>query len=386
MVVTSSTQNMRKVKYKFVFNRKNRLNKDGKAIIQLRLTKGSTQKYISTGIYITPNCWDGTSNVKRHPNKIEINKFLNDFKDRIEKHEYTQLSWGKELDFNRLNDILNDTPEGDFIAFFEDEIGKSARSYNTLRNYRLCLSYLRKFNQIKNFADLTYKNIDDFDTFLKHLKLKKTTIHKQHVVIKLFIRKATDLEILKYEQNPYLKFKPDASRSTVRRYLTNEEFKSIEDKALHVDRLNKIRDLFLFSCYTGLAYTDLAKFSKNNIVLEEGIEWIVITRTKTGSPSYIPIFPQAKMLLEKYDYKMPVISNQKTNAFLKEVQILCDIKQNLNFHMARHTFATTVTLSQGVPIETVSKMLGHSNIRVTQIYAKILKSKIKKDTEALMKL
>jgi len=193
------------------------------------------------------------------------------------------------------------------------------------------------------------------------------------------------MDILKYEQNPYLKFKPDASRAAMRKYLTPEELKRLEEKDLHIDRLAKVRDLFLFSCYTGIAFVDLGKFSKNDITLEDGMEWIVIARTKTGSPSYIPVFPQAKKLLEKYDYKIPVITNQKVNAFLKEIQVLCDINQHLNFHMARHTFATTITLSQGVPIESVSEMLGHSNIRITQIYAKILKSKIKKDTEGLMK-
>lgn len=376
---------MKKVKYKFVFNRKNTLNKDGKAIIQLRLTKGSTQKYISTGIYITPDCWDEKGNVRRHPNKIEINKFLNDFKDKIEKHEYSQLSKRKELDLNRLDDVLKDIPEGDFIAFIEKEIENSPRSYNTIRNYRLCLAYLKRFNKIKTFADLSYNNVAELDTFLKQQNLKNTTIHKQHVVLKLFIRKATDMDILKYEQNPYLKFKPDASRATIRKYLTPEELKRLEEKDLHLDRLAKVRDLFLFSCYTGLAFVDLVKLTKKDITLEDGMEWIVIARSKTGSPSYVPVFPQAKKLLEKYDYKIPVITNQKINAFLKEIQVLCKIDQHLNFHMARHTFATTITLSQGVPIESVSEMLGHSNIKITQIYAKILKSKIKKDTAELMK-
>jgi integrase/recombinase XerD len=369
---------MKKVKYKFVFNRKNRLNKEGKSLIQLRLTKYSTQKYIGTGVYITPNCWDEASCcVKRQPNKIEVNKFLHDFKEKIEKYEYKQLSNGKELDLNRLDDVLHDMPQGDFIAFFEREAENSTRTYNTIRNYRSCLSYLKKFGIIKSFSDLNYKNIVEFDAFLKRSKISNTTVHKQHKVLKFFIRKATDMDILKYEQNPYLKFRPDPPDQTMRRYLTPEELKSIEEKDLHIDRLAKVRDLFLFSCYTGIGYVDLEKLSKNNIVLEDGMEWIVIARTKTGSPSYIPLFPQAKKLLEKYDYKIPIITNQKVNAFLKEIQVLCDINQNLNFHMARHTFATTITLSHGVPIESVSEMLGHSNIKITQIYAKILKSKIR---------
>jgi len=152
-------------------------------------------------------------------------------------------------------------------------------------------------------------------------------------------------------------------------------------------RLARVRDIFLFSCYTGLAYVDVEKLTPDNLVI--GIDkkrWIYTFREKTGNKSNIPLLPKATALIDKYAAEalssgrlLPVITNIKTNAYLKEIADICGIKKNLTFHMARHTFATTVTLSNGVPIETVSNMLGHSKITTTQIYAKVLENKVSSD-------
>ena len=168
----------RKVKYRFIFNRKDTLNKHGKALIQLRLTKGSTQKFVSTGIYVTPNCWDDDNQeVKRAPNKIELNKYLSDFKSKIEKEEFKQIRDGKELDFNRIKEILDDTPEGSFLKFFEREAGNSGRSDGTINNYNTCLSHVKKFGKIRTYADITFDNIVEFDHYLKKKNLSKATPH-----------------------------------------------------------------------------------------------------------------------------------------------------------------------------------------------------------------
>jgi len=375
----------KKILYRFVFNRKNKLNGHGKALIQLRLTKSSTQKYISTGVYITPKCWDEKKQeVKQVPNKIEINKYLSDFKSKIEAEEFKQIQQGNELDFNRLTEILNDTPDGDFIKFFEVEAWNSGRTDSTISNYNTCLSHIKRHGKIKSYADITYNNILDFDHYLKKKGLSKSTVHKQHKVLKLFIKKATDKGILKFEKNPYLRFKPDAPEPTDRKYLTAEELSKIESKDFEICRIARVRDMFILSCYTGIGFKDLESFTKEDIEFEDDVEWITNKRIKTNSYYTVPVFPKAKAILERYDYVLPIITNQRTNAYLKEIADLCGIKKRLTFHMARHTFATTVTLSNDVPIETVSKMLGHSNIKTTQIYAKILKHKILNDTKKLM--
>jgi len=165
------------------------------------------------------------------------------------------------------------------------------------------------------------------------------------------------------------------------------------NKVFATDRLNQVKDIFLFSCFTGLAYSDVKKLSRKNIGIGvDGERWIFINRTKTDTRSNIPLLPIAKALLEKYENHpqainqeklLPILSNQKMNSYLKEIADVCEINKELTFHIARHTFATTVTLSNGVPIESVSKMLGHKNLKTTQHYAKILDLKVSDDMKIL---
>lgn len=178
-----------------------------------------------------------------------------------------------------------------------------------------------------------------------------------------------------------------------REFLLKEELDSIIEKSFAVKRLNQVKDIFIFCCFTGLAYVDVQKLSKDNIVIGiDGEYWIKTKRTKTESRSNIPILPIAQTILNKYAYHpeivdsdrvLPVLTNQKMNSYLKEIADLCKIQKNLTFHLARHTFATTVTLNNGVPIESVSKMLGHKSLRATQHYAKILDRKVSNDMRVL---
>ncbi|HAI44649.1 MAG TPA: recombinase, partial [Maribacter sp.] len=157
--------------------------------------------------------------------------------------------------------------------------------------------------------------------------------------------------------------------------------------------LDQVRDIFVFCCFTGLAYADVKKLTNADIVIgSDGEKWIKTRRTKTDTRSNIPILPIALAIIEKYeddellkekDLVLPVLSNQKMNSYIKEIADCCGIVKNLTFHLARHTFATTVTLTNGVPIESVSKMLGHTNLRTTQHYAKILDMKVGKDMAVL---
>ena len=182
-------------------------------------------------------------------------------------------------------------------------------------------------------------------------------------------------------------------KDTKRVFLTKEELTALEEEQFAIDRLDQVRDVFVFCCYTGLSYVDVEKLTPKGIVKgHDGEYWINVDRTKTGSPSSVPILPKAFKIIEKYknDPRMinggrllPVISNQRINAYLKELASLTGIEKKLTFHAARHTFATTVTLSNGIPIETVSAMLGHKNFRTTQIYAKVVQEKISRDMRKL---
>lgn len=178
-----------------------------------------------------------------------------------------------------------------------------------------------------------------------------------------------------------------------REALTAEELETMTGKNFATGRLAQVRDIFLFSCFTGLAYADLQKLKRSEISTGiDGGKWIFTKRQKTDTASRIPILPMAEEILVKYadhpqckaKYKvLPILSNQKMNEYLKEIADCCWITKRLTFHIARHTFATTITLSNGVPIETVSKMLGHRNLKTTQHYAKILDRKVSQDMQAL---
>lgn len=176
--------------------------------------------------------------------------------------------------------------------------------------------------------------------------------------------------------------------------LTKEELEIISQKDITVERLALVRDIFIFSCFTGLAYIDVKQLTPTHLV--KGIDgqlWINTHRQKTDTSSRIPLLDITRGIIEKYkDHPksinegtlLPVFTNQHTNAYLKEIADICGINKRLTFHCARHTFATTVTLSNGVPIESVSKMLGHQSIRTTQHYAKVTDNKVAGDMEKLM--
>ena len=176
-------------------------------------------------------------------------------------------------------------------------------------------------------------------------------------------------------------------------FLNQDDLQVMADKKFPTERLNQVRDIFLFCCFTGLAYADVNKLKRSEIVKgADGDMWIYTKRKKTDTPTRIPLLPSALRLLDRYEEHptcrnlnraLPVSSNQKMNAYLKEIAAVAGINKPLTFHIARHTFATTVTLANGVPIESVSKMLGHTNIKTTQHYAKILDLKVSQDMALL---
>jgi integrase len=190
------------------------------------------------------------------------------------------------------------------------------------------------------------------------------------------------------DKNPFANYKSKV-KEVERVYLSENEIQNIIDKDLENERLSLVRDIFLFSCFTGLAYIDVKNLTKSHISIGiDGEKWIFTHRQKTESASKIPILPVTQIIIDKYedhpqsvnqDKLLPILSNQKMNAYLKEIAGICKIEKELTFHIARHTFATTVTLTNGVPIESVSKMLGHKNLRTTQHYAKVLDKKVSED-------
>jgi integrase len=259
---------------------------------------------------------------------------------------------------------------------------------------------MTEYLQIKfNLADVSIRKVDhafikNYDIFLRTKHHKCTPISADKYVKHLKKIILLSLGNRWISENPFLHYKSTA-KPTPRTFLTNDELVIIIRKEFAVERLKQVRDIFIFCCYTGLAYVDVQKLKQSEIgVGDDGKQWIFTSRHKTNTPVHLPLLPEAAAIIEQYKhhpicvYKsivLPVFTNQRMNCYLKEIADLCGIKKWLTFHMARHTFATTITLSNGVPIETVSKMLGHSTIKTTQHYAKVLDSKTSYDMTALAK-
>lgn len=277
----------------------------------------------------------------------------------------------------------------------ENLIGKDFAA-GTAERYRTAKKHVGEyiFKEYGN-DDIPVKDVDH--TFITGFEYYlKTTRNCSHNTAIKYITNFKKIIRIAYAndwitKDPFVHWK--AKLKIVDREILNEsELQELVEKDFGIARLDQVKDVFVFSCFTGLAYADVKKLSSDNIVLDiSGEQWIKIRRSKTDIRSSIPLLPIPQSIIEKYSESpetstgnlLPVLSNQKTNAYLKEIADLCGIKKNLTFHLARHTFATTVTLTNGVPIESVSKMLGHKSLKTTQHYAKIIDQKVSEDMKEL---
>ena len=230
--------------------------------------------------------------------------------------------------------------------------------------------------------------ITDFETYLRTVSLcNENTTAKFMQTFRMIVIMAKNNGWI--YTDPFMNYKIRLKRVD-RGYLTDQEIQKILKKKFPTKRLEQVRDVFIFSCFTGLSYIDIKTLKASEICISfDGKPWIMRHRQKTDTPVNVPLLKIPLAILKKYEGQLPkgellpVLSNQKLNSYLKEIADLCGINKNITFHLARHTFATTTTLSKGVPIETVSKMLGHTNIETTQIYARITNEKIRKDMSSL---
>ena len=262
-------------------------------------------------------------------------------------------------------------------------------SYGSYKNYITTIKHLKNYiKKIYNANDisLTQINYNFIYNFSQFILLNTECTHNGMMKHIQRFKKITNFCIKNnyITKDPFVGFKI-SFKKTNRVYINKEELYILKNIKLN-SSLNKVRDIFLFACYTGLSYIDLYNLNIKNIQKgNDGLQWIYIKRHKTDIPSNVPILPYALYILDIYKKHkntnriFPMISNQKTNKALKEIALLCNFNKKLTFHSARHTFATTITLTNGVPIESVSKMLGHNNIKTTQIYARVIESKISSD-------
>jgi len=294
------------------------------------------------------------------------------------------------------------------IELIDNHTKKIENTYaaGSIRNFAVTEGYIKKY-LIKDkkttdvfLKELDYKFIRDFEHFLHAYYPKGRDREMSHYTVMKHIQRLRKIVTLAYhlewlDKDPFRRWKMTFEKKE-RDFLTANELSNLETYNFPIERLDRVRDLFLFSCFTSISYVDIKNLKPKHILEGmDGNNWIITHRQKTQTKVKIPLLDKAKLLLEKYENHpmaiisetlFPIISNEKVNLYLKEIAIAVGIKKNLTFHMARHTFATTVTLSNGVPIETVSKLLGHTKVATTQIYARVLEEKLSKDMINLQKI
>lgn len=386
-----------------------RVNKNNRSTIYARVTVNGKRIGISLKSKIDIATWN-PERQKAKGNTAEarqINLYLDDVKSKI-VNCYRDLSneskvvtaelvkaryLGEDKKKHSLRDIIN---------YHNEKMGvklapKTLCHYETSQKY--ILEYVVKEYKKEDIflQDLDYQFVLGLESFLRSYqpshyqgKIGNNAVMKHIQRLRRMVTLAYHMEWI--ERDPFVKFKPKLEKRE-REFLTQLELNSIEELSTPIERLATVRDLFVFSCYTGISYGDIMSLDKECIIRGiDGDLWLMANRNKTGTPFKIPILSKTEQLIAKYENHprtqfdsklMPTISNQKLNSYLKEIADLCHITKNLTFHMARHTFATTVTLTNGVPIETVSKLLGHTKLATTQIYARVVEKKISEDMNML---
>ena len=268
---------------------------------------------------------------------------------------------------------------------------KTLNRYGFTKDKIVAFMKMQYKKQDMPLSELKLGFVTHFEHFLlTHEKLQSNTAYKYIKNLKRVMNMCVEVEWI--DANPFNAFKCSYINPE-RVVLTQAEIEGMIHKEIDMPRLAKIRDVFIFCCFTGFAYSDVYKLSKDVLTIGiDGEYWITTRRKKTGTRESVPLLPVAMEIVKryeidphcvKYDKLLPVLSNQRYNSYLKELATICGVKKELTSHIARHTFATTVTLSNGVPIETVSKMLGHTKLSTTQIYAKVLDHKVSEDMQVL---
>ena len=383
--------------------------KHNQASIYARITVNGKRATISLKRKVPVSDWDAHKGRSRGTN--QSTRILNNYLEEVNSSLFKcyqdlklehKLITSQAVKARYFGNDENNRSITDIINYHNEDMVNKLK-WGTQKNYYTTQSYISKFlSKSYKTTDLYLRELD-YHFIIKFEKYLRDYIPEDHqkpmgnnTVMKHIerFRKMINLSFKLgwIQRDPFINFKSKFIKNE-RGFLSLEELQEIENKQFSIPRLELVKDLFVFSCYTSLSYIDVIHLTADNICIGiDGELWIYYKREKTTKPIRIPLLPKAMQIVEKYKSNrksisqgsiFPKISNQKLNSYLKEIADVCGIKKNLTFHIARHTFATTVTLSNGMPIETVSKLLGHSRISTTQIYAKVIERKVSDDMQKL---
>lgn len=389
-----------KITVLFVIQR-NKMNKKGLCPLRCRITYKQKRKIFSTGIFIKPVFWDNGKQKAKPPNSENniLNNKLSLIHQQIDKAFFMLQILPEDFDVDDVyrkfkgEDVKTEiTILGAYDLHNEKTKKLIGVDFNELswsryvESRRKVASFIVKFYNKKDIKlrDLDLKFIKDLEYYFKtELHLKQATVYRSMQRVKKIIQFAIAENYL--QRDPFILFKNKKYRAEIV-FLTVEELNLIEKHSFTQKRLQQVKDMFVFCCYTGLAYQEMASLKKDNIIINfDGNKWIQIKRQKTHKVISLPLLSKAELILNKYndldrETLLPVISNQKFNSYLKEIKDLLGIDKKLTHHIARKTFATTVLLYNEVSMEIVSELLGHSNMSVTQEhYGKVVQKSISKE-------
>lgn len=392
----------------FFFLKKPKNQRGDERYLYIRITVDGIPKELSLKREWFESRWEQNLG-KAKGNKedaLKLNAYLDVFRASVYSAKSTLMLSGKTVTAEAIKDIISgkDKITRPFLSQIftdhnkeiksligEDYAQKTYQKYITTYNHVVAFVKAKFHQDDVDLLDLNYEFIKDFSVWLKAVKkLNQNSTNKYLTTLKAVVLECKRKKWIR--ENPFEEFAIKTVTPEIHP-LYKDELGAIEKKIFSIERLNIVKDAFIFSCYTGLAYVDVLNLKRYQIVTGvDNEKWIITERQKTGTPQRVPLLPQALAIIEKYkDHPhciekitvIPLFSNQKMNAYLKEIGDVCGIKKKLTFHIARHTFATTVTLSNGVPMETVSRMLGHKSIKQTQHYAKIVDLKMSEDMAQL---
>lgn len=370
---------------RLIFDRRKRASKSSKGAVEILFATGGKRKYFATGILLFSEQWSDKKWVINSLESVALNQTLESMLSIVREYALECMKQERAVDFAVVSSLLKGGGIKRNVSFIEwaEELIASRKDIGetTRKQHFSMLRTLETFGGIKEFADITKRNIMAWDDFLHNKGIAQTSIYGYHKRLKVYISQAVKRELL--AENPYTYLSFDRGKSATRRYLTTKEIERLKNCKLPTESLRQVRDLFLFQCYTGLAYSDFAKFNFAKDVLERNGKYVIKdTRLKTDEEYTIVLLSPAVELLKRYDYRLPMLSNVKYNLYLKAIAQHAGLEKDLTTHMGRHSFAV-FALNAGVPIEVVAKMMGHSDIKTTQIYAKVLDTAVEAGFEQM---
>ena len=389
------------------FLKRNKPLRNGDLPIYLRITWNGRSVETSIKRGLPEKLWNQSRQRASGNSKvaININQELDSIQGQLHHHKLDLQERGKTVTARKLMDAYlgKDQTGPTLLQLFSEHNKDMSERVGidfaplTLQRYEVAHRHIKKYLERQNkkdieLAEVNHEFITGFEHYLKLGGCQHNSAMKHIKALKKVIGIALSRDLIRID--PFKSYKI-TTKKVDREYLNEYELKTITELELKMPRTEMVRDLFLIQCYTGLAFKDLYELKPENIqVGVDGEKWIFIKRGKSKIPARIPILPTVEPILDKYaghpiaqqrGTLLPVFSNQKMNSYLKEIADLAGIHKNLTTHVARHTFATTVALSNGLPMETTSKILGHTKIPTTQIYGRILDHKIAEDMNALRK-